>query len=138
MLVTKETDYAVRCILYLARKKGQRTVVDEISTQMLIPKHYLAKILQRLVRAGIVESTRGIGGGYRLLGLPSKLSLLDIMIAIQGAAPINVCALDRRSCQLSSSCSVHPVWVEIRRDVENRLKRETISKLITRGKLHRS
>ena len=58
MLLTRETDYAVRCILYLAQKKERRTVVDEIAAKMLIPKHYLAKILQRLVREGIVESWR--------------------------------------------------------------------------------
>ena len=49
-----------------------------------------------------------------------------------------ICALDRRRCRLSSSCAVHPVWVEIRHDVEQRLKRETIKKLLTRRKSLRS
>jgi Rrf2 family protein len=130
MLITRETDYAVRCVLYLTQKKGQRTVVGEIARQMHIPRHYLAKILQRLIRAGFVESVRGIKGGYSLLSPPDKITLFDIIQTIQGAAPVNVCATDRRQCQLSSSCAVHPVWVEIRRDVEERLKRETIAKMI--------
>ena len=132
MLITRETDYAIRCVLYLAGKRGQRVVVDEIAKQMLIPKHYLAKILQRMVREGYVESTRGIGGGYRLLSAPARLSLYDIMFAIQGAAPVNVCAVDRGRCRRSAACSVHPVWVDVRRDVEKRLKRETIAKLLKR------
>lgn len=130
MLITRETDYAVRCVLYLAQKPDQRTIVDEIAKRMHIPKHYLAKILQRLVREGIVESVRGINGGYRLLRSPKEISLMDIMGTIQGSVPVNVCALDKRRCQMSSTCSVHPVWVEIRKDIETRLKRETIDKLI--------
>jgi Rrf2 family protein len=130
MLITRETDYAVRCVLYLARKPEQRTIVDEIAQCMHIPKHYLAKILQRLVREGIVESVRGIKGGYRLLKPTKEISLMDILGTIQGAVPVNVCALDKRRCQLSSTCSVHPIWVEIRKDIETRLKRETIDKLM--------
>lgn len=130
MLITRETDYAVRCVLYLAQKPDQRTIVDEIAKCMHIPKHYLAKILQRLVREGIVESVRGIKGGYRLLKSPREITLLDIMGTIQGSVPVNVCALDKRRCQMSSTCSVHPVWVEIRKDIETRLKRETIDKLM--------
>ena len=97
MLITRETDYAVRCVLYLAQKPDQRTIVDEIARSMHIPKHYLAKILQRLVREGIVESVRGIKGGYRLLKLPQEISLLDIMRDIQGSVPVNVCAQDKRA-----------------------------------------
>jgi Rrf2 family protein len=130
MLITRETDYAVRCVLYLALKPEQRTIVDEIARCMHIPKHYLAKILQRLVRGGIVESVRGIKGGYRLLKTPKEISLMDIMGTIQGGVPVNVCALDKRRCQMSSTCSVHPIWVEIRKDIEARLKRETIVKLM--------
>jgi Rrf2 family protein len=130
MLITRETDYAVRCVLYLARKPEQRTIVDEIAQCMHIPKHYLAKILQRLVREGIVESVRGIKGGYRLLKPTKEISLMDILGTIQGAVPVNVCALDKRRCQMSSTCSVHPIWVEIRKDIETRLKRETIDKLM--------
>ena len=132
MLITRETDYAVRCVLYLAEKQGQRTVVSEIARQMHIPKHYLAKILQRLVREGYVESIRGINGGYSLLRSPTQISLLDIIATIQGTAPVNVCAIDRRRCQLSASCAVHPVWVDIRRNLEKRLRQETISKLLKR------
>jgi Rrf2 family protein len=132
MLITRETDYAVRCVMYLARKSDQRTIVDEIAKSMHIPKHYLAKILQRLVREGIVESVRGIKGGYRLLKSPKEISLMDIMGTIQGSVPVNVCALDKHRCQISASCSVHPIWVDIRKDIETRLKRETIDKLMKR------
>jgi len=129
MLVTRETDYAVRCVLYLAGEKDLVANVTEIAHAMHIPKTFLAKILQRLIRGGIVGSLRGMNGGFRLAKKPADISLLDIMEAIQGPAGINVCAVDSKKCHMSSSCAVHPVWVDIRRKVENRLKKETIDKL---------
>lgn len=130
MLVTRETDYAVRCALYLANDKDRVASVTEISKAMQIPKTFLAKILQRLMRSGIVESIRGMKGGFRLAKKPVEISLLDIMEAIQGCAVINVCAVDSKLCNRSARCSVHPIWVDIRREVEQRLKRETIDRLM--------
>jgi len=130
MLVTRETDYAVRCVLYLARDKDQVANVTEIAHAMHIPKTFLAKILQRLIRNGVVGSLRGMHGGFTLAKKPTDISLLDIMEAIQGPAGINKCAVDSKKCRLSASCTVHPVWVDIRVEVEKRLKRETIDKLL--------
>jgi Rrf2 family protein len=133
MLVTRETDYAVRCVLYLAQDKDQVASVGEIADQMHIPKSFLAKILQRLVREGIVESIRGVNGGFRLLRSPAQITLLEVLTAIQGVAPVNSCAIDKRRCNLSSRCGVHPVWIEIRREIERRLATQTIQSL-TSGK----
>ncbi len=130
MLVTRETDYAVRTVLYLARDRDRMANVTEVARVMHIPKSFLAKILQRLVRSHILASMRGIKGGFTLARRPTEITLLDILESIQGPAGINVCAIDSRMCRLSSTCSVHPVWVEIRKEVERRLKKQTIAKLL--------
>ncbi len=130
MLVTRETDYAVRCVLYLARDEDQISNVTEVSKSMHIPKTFLAKIFQRLVKAGLVESIRGMNGGFRLAKKPSAISLMDIMEAIQGPAGINVCAVNSKKCRRSSTCSVHPVWVELRKEVDKRLREQTIDRLV--------
>src|SRR5512143_910276 len=132
MLVTRETDYAVRTVLYLAKNRNRMASVTEVAHAMHIPKSFLAKLLQRLVRSHILTSSRGVNGGFQLVQKPSKITLLSIMEAVQGPAGINVCAIDSKRCKLSSTCAVHPVWVEIRKEVEKRLKRETINKLIDR------
>ncbi len=132
MLVNRKTDYAIRCVLYLAQNDSHVSNANEISRAMNIPKTFLSKILQSLVRAGIAESCRGIHGGFSLLQHPDNISLFTIMNAIEGQASINVCVVQGKDCEMSSTCSVHPVWVEIRKEVENRLKSETIGKLITR------
>jgi len=130
MLVTRETDYAVRCILYLAQDDDQISNVTEVSRKMHIPKTFLAKIFQRLVKAGLVKSIRGMNGGFRLAKKPIDISLLDIMEAIQGPSCINVCAVDSKKCKRSVFCSVHPFWVRLRREVNQRMKEQTIDKLI--------
>jgi Rrf2 family protein len=130
MLITRETDYAVRTILYLAREKDLMASATEISQAMHIPRSFLAKILQRLVRSRLLVSTRGAQGGFRLTKKPSAVSLLEIMEAIQGLAAINVCAVNKKHCRLSTTCSVHPIWVDIRKEVEKRLAKQTIADLL--------
>jgi len=130
MLVTRETDYAVRTILYLARELERTANVTEVAHAMHIPKSFLAKIVQRLTKKNMLVSTRGVKGGFRLAKKPSEISLLDIMEAIQGPAKINLCVIDSKKCRLSSHCSVHPVWVDIRKEVEKRLQKQTIAALM--------
>ncbi len=130
MLVTREADYAVRTVLYLARNSTRTASVAEVARAMHIPKSFLAKIVQRLVRHHILVSLRGMKGGFTLAVKPSQISLFDILESIQGPTGINVCAIDSRRCRLSATCSVHPVWVQIRKEVERRLKKQTIAKLI--------
>ncbi len=130
MLVTREADYAVRTVLYLGKNLDRTISVTEIARAMHIPKSFLAKILQRLVRSDILLSTRGVKGGFRLAKRPTEISLLAVMEAIQGPAGINVCAIDSKKCRLSSTCSVHPVWVDIRKEVEKRLQKQTIAGLL--------
>jgi Rrf2 family protein len=130
MLITRETDYAVRTVIYLAKDRDRNANVTEVAQAMHIPKSFLAKVLQRLVRHHILTSMRGVNGGFRLARKPSEISLLAIMEAIQGPAGINVCAIDSKRCRLSATCSVHPVWVEIRQELEKRLKKQTIDKLV--------
>ena len=130
MLVTRETDYAVRTILYLAKERNRTASVTEVAHAMHIPKSFLAKILQRLVKSNILTSTRGVNGGFQLAKKTSDISLLSIMEAIQGPAGINLCAIDSKKCKLSATCSVHPVWTDMLKEVERRLKKQTIAELL--------
>ncbi len=130
MLITRETDYAVRTVLYLAREGDRIANVTEVAHAMHIPKSFLAKILQRLTKSNILVSSRGVKGGFRLAKKPSEISLLDIMMSIQGKTTINLCVIDSKKCRLSATCSVHPVWVDIRKEVEKRLQKHTIDALI--------
>ena len=129
MTITRETDYAVRCVLYLAKKAGSIMVVDSIADEAGIPKSFLAKILQKLARAGIVKSTRGVRGGFQLAKEAGELSLLCVIEAIQGHPALNICVLDSTKCSRSCFCSIHPVWMDIQGEIEKKLGHYTISRL---------
>ena len=123
MEITRETDYAIRCVLYLSRKEDTVIMADEISRAMSVPKSFLAKILQKLTKAGVVTSFRGVKGGFRLARKPKQISLLDIIEAIEGPAAMNRCATDASLCNFSGICTVHPVWVKLRKMVEDYLRK---------------
>ncbi|HAM53201.1 MAG TPA: Rrf2 family transcriptional regulator [Nitrospiraceae bacterium] len=129
MTITRETDYAVRCVLYLAKNVGSIMVVDSIAGDAGIPKSFLAKILQKLAKAGIVKSTRGVKGGFQLAKEPDELSLMCVIEAIQGHPALNICVLDSKKCSRSCFCSIHPVWMDIQGEIEKKLDRYSISGL---------
>ncbi|MBI4848529.1 MAG: Rrf2 family transcriptional regulator [Nitrospirae bacterium] len=129
MYVTRKADYAVRCVLHLSKYPEQVVSVNDIAKAMHIPKSFLAKILQRLVRKNIVMSIRGVNGGFQLSRNPKDINLLEVIEAIQGVTAANICALDSKKCRLSSTCSVHPVWVGIRKEIEKRLREWSFSRL---------
>ena len=132
MFITREADYAVRCVLFLSQEAGRTVSANEISKSMTVSRSFLAKILQRLSKSRIVRSTQGIAGGFELVNKPDKINVLEVIEAIQGPAAVNVCAVDERDCDLSGTCPVHPIWVELREVIEKRLKKESFAKLATR------
>jgi Rrf2 family protein len=105
-------------------------MVDEIAKEMACPKSFLAKILQKLVKAGVVQSFRGVRGGFQLRRAPKDITLFDIIEAIQGVIAMNACAVDNTVCSLSNTCSVHPIWITLRGEVSGLLKRHNFAEII--------
>jgi len=118
MQITRETDYAIRCVLHLSEEPGKVIMVDAIAKDKKIPKSFLAKILQKLTKAGIVKSYRGVNGGYQLNRPPAEISLLNIIESMEGPVVMNECAINKKVCDRSDYCTVHPVWMNIRKIVE--------------------
>jgi Rrf2 family protein len=131
-MITREADYAVRCVLYLARHPSKVSNVKEITEPMQVPQSFLAKILQRLVKAGIVQSVRGAGGGFRLAKKPEDITLYDVIKATSGSLFINACVVDERNCVLSSTCSVHPIWIGIKDEIERKLEKQNFKTLASK------
>jgi len=131
MEITQETDYAVRCILYLSRCSGETPVmIETIAAEMCIPRSFLAKILQKLAKAAIVKSFRGVKGGFQLNRPPSGLNLLHVVEAIEGPIAMNRCTLDPQRCDFSSTCTVHPVWKTLQELVVEYLEKTTFDMLM--------
>jgi Rrf2 family protein len=129
MQITRETDYAIRCVLYLSENTERIVMANEIAHEKAIPKTFLSKILQKLTRAMIVKSYRGVRGGFQLIKNPKDINVLDVIEAIEGPVAMNKCAVDKKLCGFSCTCAVHPIWVEIKKNVEGFLRRTNFAKL---------
>ena len=129
MQITRETDYAVRCILHLSLEPGRVPMVNEIAGERNIPRSFLAKILQKLTRAGMVKSYRGSRGGFRLSKDPADITLRDVVEAMEGRVLLNLCAVEGNTCDLRESCSVHPVGRRLTAELAGNLEKHTFEKL---------
>jgi Rrf2 family nitric oxide-sensitive transcriptional repressor len=132
MKISRETDYAIRCLLFMARDPLRIFSVGEISGARVIPPSFLAKILQKLARAVITSSARGAGGGFRLIASPDRITLLSVIEALEGPMPLNDCLVGGRSCLLIDRCSAHVAWKEIRGEIAGIMRRYTIRQLLDR------
>ncbi|GAB4362667.1 MAG: Rrf2 family transcriptional regulator [Deltaproteobacteria bacterium] len=132
MKISRETDYAIRCLLQLARRPEGVSTVREISGPRGIPPVFLAKILQKLGRAGMTESVRGARGGFRLARDPAEITLLSVIEAVEGPLAPNDCLVEGNRCSQAGRCSVHPVWRELRETLAGMLAAVTLRQLAER------
>ena len=135
MVITRATEYAIRTVIYLGQQPKNEIVLkkDICRTQNVTPA-FLTKILQPLIKAGIVSSQRGVGGGFLLCKDPAEITLLDILQAEEGQLKLNHCLLDHDSCQRNSHCPAHEVWHEAQEEMIQTLKKYSIADLVRREK----
>jgi len=125
----------VRTVLYLAQQPKNDIVLkkDICRTQEVTPA-FLTKILQPLIKVGIVSSQRGVGGGFLLAKDPSEITMLDILQAEEGLLKLNHCLVDTDFCHRDGYCSAHEVWQEAQQKMAEILKEYTIAELVSREK----
>src|SRR5512139_427392 len=92
MQITRQADYAVRAVLYLAQLGAeQRAATSQIAQEQSIPPSFLAKIVSQLSVAGLLQTSRGARGGVSLARSPEQISLLEVVEAIDGPILLNEC-----------------------------------------------
>ena len=110
-MVSRKIDYALRALIYLAARDGGRIApLQEIASDLGLPREFLAKILKSLTSGGLIKSTRGSHGGYVLAKSPREISFLDAIEAAGGPVQINVCLDHKDACEASSDCSMYHIW----------------------------
>lgn len=130
MQVTREGDYGIRSVLYLARQPFKKvSFVNEISEEYKIPRSFLAKILQKLVKAKIVRSYRGVKGGFSLAKPARDITALEVLEAIEGKLAINICTTDKKKCTFSKHCPAAFLWVNVQSKISETLKKTNFEDL---------
>jgi Rrf2 family protein len=130
----RQVDYAIRCIIYLSDTRDRLATKNEIAKSVSAPDLFVAKILQRLVRAGIVLSVRGVRGGFVLARDPATLSLLDVIEATQALCAPRPCVVNPRACPYRETCPVRPIWVKIHRWTVRELRKTSFATLARRSR----
>ncbi|MBW6519774.1 MAG: Rrf2 family transcriptional regulator [Desulfoarculaceae bacterium] len=111
MRLTRAADYAIRCMVYLSFKgQGVLVLKQEIVEQAGIPGPFLAKIVQALGRAHLIEIRQGPKGGYVLIKDPARITLLEVVEVMIGRIRLNACVDRPEACAASTHCRVHRVW----------------------------
>jgi Rrf2 family protein len=110
--LSKKADYALMAVRHLALGSGSSSAsAREIAEQYDIPIELMAKVLQRLVRAGLLISTQGTRGGYTLSRPSSAISVADVIQAIDGPFTVTACSTEKNDCEQYGKCSIRdPLW----------------------------
>ena len=133
MIITRATEYAIRAILFMSRQPaGEIVYKKDICKAQEITPAFLTKILQPLIKDGIVGSQRGVGGGFYLAKEPSEITLLDIIKSQEGPVYLNQCMIEEGTCEREFFCPIHGAWAEIREDFMKTLSRYDFAGLATR------
>jgi len=131
VIITRATEYAIRALLYLARQpRGEVVYKKDICLHQDITPAFLTKILQPLIKEGIVGSQRGVGGGFFLRKDPAEVTLLDVVVAQEGPLFLNECLSEPGSCERDIFCPVHSAWKEVREEMMGTLRRHNFAQLV--------
>ncbi|MEE9555579.1 MAG: Rrf2 family transcriptional regulator [candidate division Zixibacteria bacterium] len=130
-MISTTSKYALRALVYLGTiPRGTPVVSGHLAQQAGIPPDYLYKILLDLRNAGILDSSRGLKGGYRLRKKPEKIKLIEIISLFDGPSAEPSCLLgEYRICSDDKPCSAHSAWRDVRIAYTNFLKNMTIASI---------
>ena len=114
--LSQTAEYALRAMAWMAsRPPGEPVLARDLSAGTGIPSEYLAKILRRLVLAGILESRKGRGGGFSLARPPGKIPFRDVLVALDAYPREDRCAFGWGACDASRPCPLHASWSRMSR-----------------------
>ncbi len=127
----KETEYALRGLVYIKiqNQKEHSPGISEISTEIETPPHYMAKILQRLVRMGFIQSIKGKNGGYSFNTEKPDLTLKEVIVSIEGEELFEGCGFGLKHCDEQNPCPLHFSYAPIRDALNRLVNDETIQSL---------
>ncbi len=125
--LNRSADYAIRAMIHLAGiSESERTMLPELARAIDAPESFLSKILQGLCRAGMVSSSRGQSGGFKILAKGRNATIGSVVAAVDGPIHLNVCLDPCESCKRMDECPARPVWASAQVALMKALNAQTI------------
>ncbi|MDD5069967.1 MAG: Rrf2 family transcriptional regulator [Candidatus Omnitrophica bacterium] len=129
-LLTKDTDYAVRLIVYLTAHPAEFVSIRKVSIEERIPYYFLRRISKQLIERQMLKSKEGVRGGVKLVKAPSEIALLDMIKIFQGDLMLSECMFRKKICHNRPKCVLRKEILRIEQVVETEFKQLTIQTLI--------
>ena len=131
MQITRQADYAVRAMVYLAQLgTNQRAATSQIAHEEKIPPSFLAKIVSQLSVAGLLQTSRGAHGGVSLAKTAEEITLLEVVEAIDGPILLNDCVADHGACEFGDDCPLKPIWCDAQAELVERLRQTNFGQFV--------
>lgn len=131
MLFTTTTEYALRGLAELVIRGGatQPVLLAELVDGTDLPREFMAKVFQRLVKSGILHSAKGRGGGFTLARGADEISMMDVLVALEGPQHFNGCVLGLDRCNDAMPCPQHDMYKPIRFKLRDYLTNTSVDEL---------
>jgi Rrf2 family transcriptional regulator, iron-sulfur cluster assembly transcription factor len=130
IIFSRQCEYALQAVSYLAlQPKGEMISIRAISRKLKVPYHFLGKILQNLAYKKLLISQKGAKGGFALALAPEKITLFQIVEAIDGDDLTKRCVMGFSKCSGESPCAVHNQWGKLREGIFAMLDKENIAEM---------
>lgn len=139
-MLSSSCKYGIRAVTYIASKSknNEKIGIRQISEDLNLPTPFLAKILQLLAKQKILSSSKGPHGGFSLLKDPKKITLLDIVLTIDGSDFFDNCVIHNTTCKCVDEermiCPIHEEYSAVRTNIETLFTRKTIYSLVKLAK----
>ena len=136
MFLSKSFGYALRGILYVAvmQDEKRKVQIDEIATKLSVPKHFLGKIMQQIVKAGLLKSTKGPYGGFSLAAETLNTPVIKLVEITDGMEQFSMCVLSFKYCNGLNPCPLHFEMENVKKNYLNVFSRNTFGDLLKDGK----
>jgi len=141
MRITTQGDYAVRCLMAIGRlgRKGPVSIRRIVDSEGL-PQDYIEQLLLKLRRGRLIKSVRGVNGGYLLSRPPDKITIRDVLTAMEGQAFEVICARNKKAhkscCRNDEKCVLRGVWEGLKGRIEDYLDSVSVQDLIDKEGRH--
>lgn len=131
-MLSKTTEYALRAIVYIAMHDatGLKVGIKEIAKELELPMHFIGKILQDMVRKGLIASIKGPGGGFFLHRPASDINILEVVKTIDGLEAFRKCGMGMKQCSDLHPCPLHHEIKAYRMQLHKVFESKTIQDLV--------
>src|SRR4030042_4841542 len=133
-LITKDTDYVIQALVFMAKNSDRGFSVKEISNELDLSLSYLRKLLQILNKEGVLTSVKGKGGGFVLKLKPDKIFIQDLINIFQGKLDIKNCCVKNKKCSNVTECILHKKLINVEAFIKREIGSMSIKNIVEAAK----